>query len=252
MDKHRPDPKSHFESGGGAYADHRPSYPARLISDLVALTRAQDLCVDVGCGTGQLSVPMADHFANVVACDVSESQIAHASPHGKVAYHIAPAHRIPAKNATADLILAAQAAHWFDLNTFYPEVRRIAAPGAILALISYGVLYIDGPVSERFNAFYWDDLSPHWPAERRHVETKYAELPFPFEELHLEPVSIVRHWKLADFLGYLDTWSAVQAAKRKEAAAIVEAFYNDATQLWGDPEKQQRIEWPINTRIGRL
>ncbi len=150
MDKHPHKPKSHFKTGGDAYADHRPFYPARLISDHVSLTSSQDLCVDVGCGTGQLSVPMADQFS-------------------KVTHHTAPAHRIPAKNASGDLIFAAQAAHWFDLGTFYTEVRRIVAPRAIIAAISYGLLHIDAPVSERFNAFYWDGLPPHWPAERRHV-----------------------------------------------------------------------------------
>ena len=36
----------------------------------------------------------------------------------------------------------AQALHWFDLSSFYPEVRRVARPGGILAVWCYEMHHI--------------------------------------------------------------------------------------------------------------
>ena len=74
----------HFQSGGEAYAHYRPTYPATLAEALAALSPAQRLAVDVGCGTGQLSVLLANHFDQVIATDVSADQLSHATAHPKV------------------------------------------------------------------------------------------------------------------------------------------------------------------------
>ncbi|MBE0772413.1 SAM-dependent methyltransferase, partial [Escherichia coli] len=48
----------------------------------------------------------------------------------------------------------AQAAHWLDLPRFYEEVRRVARADAILALVTYGVLHVDGPMEPLVQHFY--------------------------------------------------------------------------------------------------
>ena len=94
--------------------------------------------------------------------------------------------------ASPRLITAAQAAHWSDLPRFYDEVRRIAEPNAILALISYGVLHLDGALGERFEQFYWQEIGPYWPAERKLVDSGYATIDFPFAEFAGPPIAIRR------------------------------------------------------------
>src|SRR2546425_8944646 len=51
----------------------------------------RELAWDAGCGSGQLSVLLADRFARVIATDASPEQIAQATPHRKVQYAVAPA-----------------------------------------------------------------------------------------------------------------------------------------------------------------
>ena len=50
---------------------------------------------------------------------------------------MAPADKVPIDDGTVDLVTVAQALHWFDVSSFYPEVRRVAKPGGILAVWCY-------------------------------------------------------------------------------------------------------------------
>lgn len=243
---------SHFRAGGHAYAAHRPTYPARLATILAARSPRQACAVDVGCGTGQLTCLLAEVFDHVIASDISADQIAHTTPHDRITYHVAPAQEIAAANGTVDLVTVGQAAHWLDLDPFYAEVRRVAAPSAVIALISYGVMEVDGPVAERFEQFYWKEMEPYWPPERRHVETGYADLPFPFDPLPCPRLIIERQWALAPFLGYIRTWSAVKTADDLGHSERIEAFEAELKNLWGDPARTFGISWPLSLRLGRI
>lgn len=110
----------------------------------------------------------------------------------------------------ADLIAVAQAAHWLDLDRFYVEARRVARPGAALALITYGIGHVQGAPDAILSRFYYEVIGPYWPPERRLVETGYRTLAFPFREIDPPPLDIVASWRLADLLGYVRTWSAVK------------------------------------------
>ncbi|WP_082629172.1 class I SAM-dependent methyltransferase [Pseudomonas sp. TTU2014-080ASC] len=183
-----------FDQGGQAYARFRPEYPAELASYLASLVPDTALAVDVGCGNGQLTRLLADHFDNAIGLDPSADQIKHAEPQERLSYQCAPAENLPLADHSTSLITAAQAAHWFNLPTFYNEVRRVAAPNAILALISYGVLRLDGELGERFAQFYWNEIGPYWPTERKLVDSGYATLDFPFAELTPPELAIHRTW----------------------------------------------------------
>lgn len=244
--------RRHFETEGDAYARYRPTYPPSLATLLAGLAPDRERAVDVGCGNGQLSVLLAEHFDAVDACDVSRDQVANAIPHPKVRYSVAPAEALPVDAAGASLVTAAQAAHWFDLPAFYGEVRRIGKPGAVLALISYMNAEVEGPLAKRFESFYARDIADFWPPERLIVERGYVDLAFPFDELNAPVMSIERDWNLSSLLGYVETWSATRRARAAGEAARVEAFIADAQGLWGDPKIRRRATWPVRLRLGKL
>lgn len=244
--------RRHFEAGGADYARHRPGYPPELASALSALSAGRGQALDVGCGSGQLTVLLADHFDRVTGTDVSAEQIAHAERRGNTDYRVEPAEKIGLADASVDLIVAAQAAHWFDLPRFHAETRRIAAPGAALALVSYGVPQLDGPAGERFRQFYWGDIHPFWPEGRAHVEQGYAAMDFPFDEVSIPPLAIRRDWSFAALAGYVGTWSAVMRAAKSARGEIAGHALAEMAGLWGDPERTHRITWPITGRFARL
>lgn len=138
------------------------------------------LALDMGCGTGQLTVKLASHFDAVIGVDPSVEQIANAVQHPRTIWRCARAEDIPLAGHSADLITAAQSAHWFDLPAFYAETRRIAAPGAVIALVSYGVLHLEGKALDaHFARFYCDEIGRFWPPERKLVDSGYADrIPF--------------------------------------------------------------------------
>ncbi len=241
----------HFSSVSTDYARHRPSYPPELAAALADLVSARGLALDVGCGSGQLSRLLAAHFDAVLATDSSAEQIAKAEPHPRIACRCEPAEALNAAAGSVDLVSVAQAAHWFDLSAFYKGVRKVAAPGAAIALITYGVMLVEDDIDARFRQFYWHEIQPFWPAERKHVETGYRDLAFPFEPLATPELAIERDWTLADMLGYVRTWSAVGAARRAGRGDVVERFEADLADIWGDAERRRRISWPISVRAGR-
>lgn len=244
--------KDHFSSKSDNYAAYRPRYPAALADWLAQTAGAAQTALDSGCGNGQLSVLLASRFADVTATDASAAQIAAAEPHPRVRYRVAPAEASGMPDRSADLLTVAQAAHWFDLPAFYAEARRVLRPGGVLALITYGVTETDDAPGEIVARFYHQTLPPYWPPERRHVESRYRDLPFPFDELTPPVVAMKADWTLGELLGYIDTWSAARNLEKAHGRGPMEAFAAEMTAAWGDPAQRREIRWPLSMRTARL
>ncbi|MER2263648.1 class I SAM-dependent methyltransferase [Methylobacterium oxalidis] len=245
-------PRNWFDRGGASYARFRPEYPPALAASLAGFAPSDALAVDVGCGSGQLTAQLAGVFRAVVGLDPSADQIASAPARAGIRYACAPAEALPLPDRGADLIAAAQAAHWFDLDAFYAEVRRVLVPGGALALVTYGVIEADGEAGRVLRHFYRDVIGPYWPPERRHVETGYRTLPFPFAEVSPPALAMTRDWSLADLLGYVGTWSAVRNAETSLGREPLDRFGRELGAAWGEPERRREIRWPLSMRIGHV
>jgi len=243
--------KDHFSAQAAHYAHSRPSYPSGLAAMLADLAPGPQLALDCGCGNGQLSILLAAHFEQVVATDASAEQIANAITHPRIDYRVAPSETSGLEPGNADLITAAQAAHWFDLPAFYAEVRRVAKPGALLALITYGVFDVEGDAAPILQEFYRSVAGPYWPPERRHVENSYRSLPFPFEPVPLPELAIERQWRRDQLLAYIESWSAVRAMEKEQGREPLKALEASLAALWPDG-KTRPVRWPLTVRAGRV
>ena len=244
--------KDHFSDCAGAYAAHRPTYPVALVNFLAALVPHSDLAWDVGCGSGQLSVLLAERFSKVIGTDASAEQIGRATPHPRVEYRQALAENSGLADRSVDLVAAAQAAHWFDLPRFYVEVRRVARPGSVIALVAYGRMDVDVTINPVIEHFYSEVLGPYWPPERQQVENRYRFLPFPFPEIHSSALEMRAEWTLTDLLGYVETWSAVRALERAKGSGRTEAFRRELVEKWGAESAKRAVRWPLALRVGRV
>jgi ubiquinone/menaquinone biosynthesis C-methylase UbiE len=243
----------HFSSVAQQYAQSRPTYPDELFDWLASCCAARELAWDVGAGNGQASVALARHFRRVLATDLSAEQIAQAESHERITYRVAPAEHSGLDDRSADIVTVAQALHWFDLDPFHREVRRVLKPAGVFAAWAYGMLEIDGEAVDAAVRHFYDTVAgPYWPAGRRHVENGYAELAFPFKPLPAPALWIRLEWDLPAILGYVRSWSATARLRAHEGDAALEAFERQLAGLWGDPAAPREVHWPITMRAGTL
>jgi SAM-dependent methyltransferase len=243
--------KDHFSGHANAYARYRPDYPAELFAYLATLTPRREVALDLATGNGQAAVGLANHFALVVASDGSVSQLQNAERHPHVAYVGNLAEQPALKDGTVDLVAAAQAAHWFDHERFYPEVKRVLRPDGALALWTYGLAHVEPRIDAIVRGFYGDVVGSYWPPERRWVETAYRDLPFPLREVSAPSFQLNLEWDLDSLIGYISTWSAVQRYQRATGEDPLPALRAEIAPNWPSPMAAKRVTWPVHLRVGR-
>ena len=241
--------KDHFSKQAAGYAKFRPRYPQNLFQYLASIAPVRQLAWDCATGNGQAALGLASVFDRVIATDASGKQIANAQSHLKVEYRVAPAESSGIESATIDLIMVAQALHWFDLHQFYGEAGRVLKPEGVLAASAYNLLHIERGIDEVVNRYYHEVVAPFWPPERKLVE-QFGDLPFPFHEINAPKFEMAAHWNLDHLLGYLRTWSSTQRFIAAKGGDPLEQIIDDLRDAWGKPGQTRNVIWPLIVRIG--
>ena len=242
-----------FATVAREYANFRPGYPAGLFEWLARESPARHAVWDCGCGSGQASVALAEFFAEVFATDVSPEQIAAARRHPQVHYSVAPAERSGLADASVDLVTVAQALHWFDVEQFYEEARRVARPGALLAVWTYPrPEFIDAALDQVFHHFYSSVVGPYWPPERKHVEARYETLAFPAGEIAHPPFALDLSWSFEQVLGYVSSWSATARYRKALGTDPVPLLAESLGAAWPGKGASVPLRMPLGVRAGRL
>ena len=111
-----------------AYAAHRPSYPSAAVEVVLAELgdRRELVIADVGAGTGISARLFADSGATVVAVEPNAAMRAAAEPHPRVTWHGGTAQETGLADASAHVVVACQAFHWFATPAAMRELARIA------------------------------------------------------------------------------------------------------------------------------
>lgn len=189
---------------GKAYAQNRLGYHDSVYRAIFnhhdAHGGAYGLVVDVGCGPGLATSDLAPHFARAIGLDPSEGMIATARTRGgttgsgaPVRFEVGSAEDLGASLTTdpvvpgsVDLLVAATAAHWFDLPAFWRAAARALRPGGTVALWAGGSICVDPstPAAAKVQATL-DLLETERVAEfmlpaNWMVRGLYADLPLPW------------------------------------------------------------------------
>ena len=242
----------HFSARANAYARFRPDYPPALFTWLRGIVRQHRLAWDCATGSGQAAVALAGHFGKVVATDASAEQLAAATPHPRVSYACATAEQSGLRSALSDLVTVAQALHWLDLERFYREVNRVVMRGGVIAVWSYGPIQVEPRIDALVNTLYRETIGSYWPSERAHVDNGYRDLAFPFAPIPSPTFDMARRWTLAQLLGYIGTWSAVQRYRKAKGDDVLDEFAARLAARWGDPSTTRQVSWPLLVRAGRV
>ena len=139
----------------------------------------------------------------------------------------------------------------FDFDKFYAEVRRVAAPGAMIAAWMYGLFESDPRTDAIINKYYHETLHGYWDAGRDHIDEGYARIPFPFEPIAPPPLSIKLRWSLAELLGYLATWSAFQTYIAQNGINPLDEVRKEIGKHWPLDEARD-ISFPLTIKAGRV
>ncbi len=241
--------KDHFTGQSDAYQKYRPDYPLELFAWLAGQVPRRRLAIDVATGHGQAALGLARHFESVVATEPSAAQLRESRADPRVEYRLEPAEAISLPSASADLVVAAQAAHWFDWLRFRLEAARVLRPGGVLAIWCYGLAVVDAGIDRILQDFSRDAVGPYWPRERRHVDEGYRDLVLPFPPIDAPAFEMRTHWDAAAMLAYLDTWSAVRRYRGRTGRDALALLAAPLAAAWGDSPRP--VRWSLSIRAGR-
>ena len=143
-DPNRRDLKTTFNEAAELYDRVRPEYPEQLFDDLTALANLQPGAnlLEVGCGTGKATVPMAKRGFRITCVELGENLAAVArrnlAPFPDVGIEVAPLEEWDAGGETFDMVYAATAWHWIDADVRYRKAADLLKPDGSLAIIGGG------------------------------------------------------------------------------------------------------------------
>jgi SAM-dependent methyltransferase len=131
-----------FEEVAELYDRARPGYPAELFDDLLALAGLERgaRVVEVGCGTGQATVPLAERGLRIVCVELGE-QLAAVARRNLASFPAvevvnAPFETWEPDEAGFDAVVAFTAFHWIDPHLRYEKSAALLRAGGALAVVA--------------------------------------------------------------------------------------------------------------------
>jgi SAM-dependent methyltransferase len=194
---------------------------------------------------------LADHFQRVYATDASHEQIARAERHPRVEFKVESAENVSLESNSVDLVTVAVAVHWFNLNEFYQEVKRVLKPAGVLAVWTYHLPLIEPAIDRVLHTYTSSILGEYWPERIRYVDEKYETLPFPFQEFKPPYFEIHAEWDLNRLSGYISSWSAVNRYIERHGSHPVEIIWDELKSVWGQEDSKRELRWELYFRLGR-
>jgi SAM-dependent methyltransferase len=241
-----------FATEAAQYAHLRPTYPESLFAFLSTTVASREVAWDCATGNGQAATHLARYFGGVVATDESAEMIAQAPRDSRIEYRVAEAEDSGLEAHSVDLVTVASAIHWFDLSRFYGEVSRVVKPGGVIAAWTYYTPVFDSAIDALIERLAHEILADYWDERLHYVVDEFHDLPFPFEPIDSPRFRTDMRWNMEDLLGYFETWSSSVKYREAKGAHPTDLIKVELAQLWGDPEHERDLHFPLYMRVGRV
>ncbi|KAL8895581.1 MAG: hypothetical protein Q9207_008110 [Kuettlingeria erythrocarpa] len=195
------------------------------------------------------------------------------------------------QDSSVDMIVAAQAAHWFDCSRLFPEMERVVRREGTLAFWGYkDHVFVDSPrATDVLNHYAYGEsrelLGPYWSQPgRSRVQNKLRDIVPPstdwedVQRIEYEPdtkgprsgqgtMFLSKTIKLGDCMDYIRTWSSFHAWQEAHPAAksrqqggtgdVIDKMFDamrlvePAWQADGWEQKEVEVEWGTGLLLAR-
>jgi SAM-dependent methyltransferase len=137
-----------FDAIAEDYDRFRPGYPPALVDEACAIAglRPGSPVLEIGCGTGQLTVALAERGLRIDAVDPGPNMVAAARRRAPVArFHVGRFEDVELPAGGFAAVFSAAAFHWVEPDVGWVKVARLLRPGGVLALLWHfgGALELD-------------------------------------------------------------------------------------------------------------
>lgn len=222
-----------FDEIAGGYRRFRPSYPMSLFEELARFVSPIEtggdgalLALDVGAGTGIATQQLAhvlDRRWRMLGVEPGSGmlEVAQAGDDPRISFVRGQAEHLPVGDGEAALVMAAQAAQWFDRPAFYAEARRVLRHRGAIALIQNNRNW---PQSEFLSAYeaLLERYSPGYNRDYRDFDYRQELEEHGFARICVHRAEWIRPMTGDSFLGMAHSSSKVAAAVRSVGRALID------------------------------
>ena len=196
--------RSYTREQSDTYVQHRRSYHPDLFKIILDYHKSNngvlDTVLDVGCGPGIATRGLAPYFNHAFGLDPSQEMIATARSLGGVTsvmepirFEVSSAEELGSRSsppiiagASVDVITAAAAAHWFDMDGFWPRAAQVLKPGGTIAFWLGSSMRVHpsmpnaAAIQEALTKIVNDQLDEYMTPGNRLARDLYVNLPLPW------------------------------------------------------------------------
>ena len=206
-----------FASTEAYYAEYRPGYGEAAIRYLVDRfdVDASARVLDLGCGTGQIAIPLAAFAGEVVGMDPNSEMLAHASEQASAAGR-ENVEFVEGSDADLDadlgsfrLVTMGRSFHWMNQERTLDHIHDLLEPGGGVAIVTGEEWLVRGAMDWQAAVY---DVAANYLEDLPGRETGEVEYEDPWDELletngfeAVETVTfdIARDWRVDEIIGYV-------------------------------------------------
>ncbi len=198
-----------FEGLAIFYDQYRPGYPESLFDFLILRTSLleNDHVLDLGCGTGQLALPLAQRGFSVMGVDNDSAMIALLNSkcsEYKVSTLISRAEDFDFTSAEYKLVTMGRSFHWTDKKLILEKLYAALLKGSIVAIIS-------DPIREGCKENEWLNIVYRIAVKRAGLELSEVEysndgfendiIQSSFQTYERHCIPLTRSWSVDQIIG---------------------------------------------------
>lgn len=198
------------------YARFRPDYPSGLVDDVVAEFDLDGTgrLLDLGCGTGQLTVPLARHVAEAIGMDPEDDMLAEAAERARAAnvFNVSwvqgASTDLPGPYGRFRLVTMGRSFHWMDREAVVTALDRMVDVAGGIVIANDGCLIRPTTAWQRAIDDVQHRFLPDWQAgapipANAHEAHDEILARSAFSRVNRRSLEFTRSWTIDQALGYL-------------------------------------------------